>query len=135
MKHYCLNLIRLNKKMKKIVLFLAVLALLIVSCTCSRGSLSHEPKEPDSMLLPLKPDTVVVVDSMKIDSLFNILKSTQDSLQTMKDSVIFYRDTILYENYINARRIEKIKYYIDICEKRSANKKYFFGWTKRAISE
>lgn len=121
--------------MKKIILFLAVLALLIVSCTCSRGSLRHEPKEPDSMPLSLKPDTVYVVDSAKMDSLFNILRTTQDSLQTMKDSVIFYRDTILYENYINARRIEKIKYYIDICNKRSANKKYFFGWIKRAISE
>lgn len=135
MKRYYLNLIPLNKEMKKIILFLAVLALLIVSCTCSRGSLSHEPKEPDSMLLPLKPDTVHVIDSVKMDSMFNILRSTQDSLQTMKDSVIFYRDTILYGNYINARRIEKIKYYIDICDKRSANKKYFFGWIKRAISE
>lgn len=121
--------------MKKMFMLMAVLALLIVSCTCSRGSLSHEPKEPDSMLLPLKPDTVYVIDNVKIDSLFNILRSTQDSLQTMKDSVIFYRDTILYENYINARRIEKIKYYIDICNKRSTNKKYFFGWIKRAISE
>ena len=122
--------------MKKIIiLFCVFLALLIVSCTCSRGSLSHKPKEPDSTLLPLKPDTVVVIDSMKVDSLFNILRATQDSLQTMRDSVVFYRDTILYENYINARRIEKIKYYIDICDKRSTNKKYFFGWIKRAVSE
>ena len=135
MKRCCLNLIQLNRKMKKIILFCTFLALLIVSCTCSRGSLSHEPKEPDSMLLPLKPDTVVVIDGMKVDSLFNILRATQDSLQTMRDSVVFYRDTILYENYINARRIEKIKYYIDICDKRSTNKKYFFGWIKRAVSE
>lgn len=116
-------------------MLMAIAALLIVSCTCSRSSLRGGAAEPDSMALQFKLDSVRAVDACKLDSLFNVLKLTQDSLKVTRDSMLFYRDTILYENYINARRIEKIKYYINICESRSANKKYFFGWVKRAISE
>ena len=121
--------------MNKMFMLTAVAALLIVSCTCSRGSLRGRGAEPDSMPIQPKPDTVYVIDTFKTDSLFNVLRLTQDSLQVARDSAAFYRDTALYENYINARRIEKIKYYINICESRSTNKKYFFGWVKRAVSE
>lgn len=111
--------------MKKL-LFLVILALLIISCSCSRGNLHHDSSEPDAM--PFRVDTIMIEDSVKIDSLNRLL-------DTVCDSLIFYRDTILYDNYINARRIEKIKYYINICEKKPTNKKYFFGWIKRAVSE
>lgn len=87
------------------------------------------------MLLPMKSDTIVVIDSSAVDSLLKELKITHDSLKIVKDSMTFYRDSMLYENYINARRIEKIKYYINICDKKSTNKKYFFGWIKRAVSD
>ena len=106
--------------------FWFVLALLSVSCSCSRGNLHHDSSEPDTM--PFRVDTIMIEDSTKIDSLEHLLS-------VMRDSLIFYRDTVLYDNYINARRIEKIKYYINICDKKSTNKKYFFGWIKRAVSE
>lgn len=122
---------------KVIFIIVCILALLGTSCSCSRGSLRGANKQPDSIVAPLKPDTVkiYVFNSERIDSLFKELRNVQDSLKIAKDSMVYYRDTIEYQNYINARRIEKIKYYINICDKRSANKKYFFGWIKRTMSE
>ena len=122
---------------KVIFMIVGILALLATSCSCSRGSLRGANKQPDSIVAQLKPDTVKihVSDSERIDSLFKELRNVQDSLKIAKDSMVYYRDTIEYQNYINARRIEKIKYYINICNKRSANKKYFFGWIKRTMSE
>lgn len=108
------------------ILFSAFILLLSVSCSCSRGNLHHDNVEPDTM--PFRVDTIMIEDSTKIDSLEHLLS-------VMRDSLILYRDTVLYDNYINARRIEKIKYYINICDKKSTNKKYFFGWIKRAVSE
>jgi hypothetical protein len=75
-----------------------------------------------------KHDTIQVVDNKIRDSLVSVLQKTKDSLKRCRDS-------IEYEDYINARRIEKVKYYINICEKNSKNKKYFYGWIKRAVSE
>jgi len=37
------------------------------------------------------------------------------------------------DEYMNSRRVEKIKYYIRITERRPANKKFFFGWIKRTV--
>lgn len=124
-------------KNKITFIIVGILALLATSCSCSRGSLRGANKQPDSTVELLKPDVVKihVSDSDKIDSLFNELRNVQDSLKITKDSMVYYRDTIEYQNYINARRIEKIKYYINICDKRSTNKKYFFGWIKRTMSE
>ena len=125
--------------MKKKVMFMIVviLALLATSFSCSRGSLRVVNKHPDSIFVPLKPDTlkIYIYNSEYVDSLFNELRNAKDSLKITKDSMAYYRDTIEYQNYINARRIEKIKYYINICDRRSVNKKYFFGWIKRTMSE
>lgn len=73
-------------------------------------------------------DTIKVVNSEREDSLAITLLSLQDSIK-------FYRDSIRYEDYINARRIEKIRYYISICEKKPTNKKFFFGWIRRTMTE
>lgn len=75
-----------------------------------------------------KHDTLIIEHLERIDSLLNQLQKSQDSIR-------FYRDSVEYKNYINARRIEKIKYYINICNKNTKNKKYFFGWIKRTMSE
>lgn len=37
--------------------------------------------------------------------------------------------------FIKIFALEKIKYYAKICEKTPTNKKYFFGWVKRAIDQ
>ena len=75
-----------------------------------------------------KTDTVLVDRVNELDSLVRALKQAQDSTK-------FYRDSVYYRNYINSRRIEKINYYIKICEKNTKNKKYFFGWIKRTMTE
>jgi hypothetical protein len=73
-------------------------------------------------------DTLIRVDSARVDSIENLLNKYKDSLK-------FYKDSIEYDSYINARRIEKIKYYISICEKKTSNKKFFYGWIKRVMTE
>lgn len=39
------------------------------------------------------------------------------------------------EEYLNASKLAKIQYYIDITDKRPANKTFFFGWIKRTMAE
>ncbi len=52
-----------------------------------------------------------------------------------RDSVYHLNSTIPLDVYFNARKIEKIKYYISITENRPANKKFFYGWIKRTMTE
>lgn len=100
--------------------------------SCSSKNIINDNKNIDEGVLDtivvIKYDTIVIVDTVKLDSLAKCLKSTQDSL-------VFYRDSIRYDDYINARRIEKIKYYIKICENNTKNKQFFFGWIKRTMTE
>lgn len=115
-------------------LLMALFLLLSMSCGCTKG-LHHQGKEPDTIPTELKPETICIENTTKLDSVFKVLKEKQDSIDMLRDSMVYYRDTTEYINYINARRIEKIKYYINICEKRPANKQYFFGWIRRTMSE
>lgn len=73
-------------------------------------------------------DTIQTVDTVQIAVL-------QQRIKQLEDSLHYYRDTIPLDVYMNARRIEKIKYYIKIVEKNSKNKKYFYGWIRRVMSE
>ena len=115
-------------------LLMALFLLLSMSCGCTKG-LHQQGKEPDIIPTELKPETIRIENTTKLDSVFKVLKEKQDSIDMLRDSMVYYRDTTEYINYINARRIEKIKYYISICEKRPANKQYFFGWIRRTMSE
>ena len=99
--------------------------LLIALCSC----VSKKPitvTEPEIML----PDTVTVVveDTARISELTEKIKSLEDTLR-------FYKDSIPYDVYINARRIEKIKYYIRITEKNPNNQKFFYGLIRRTMNE
>lgn len=99
----------------------------VVSCGATKNS--SDNVKPDTMFVATeKHDTLIIEHLERIDSLLNQLQKSQDSIR-------FYRDSVEYKNYINARRIEKIKYYINICNKNTKNKKYFFGWIKRTMSE
>ena len=122
--------------MKKVLLFM-VTAMLLTSCSCSRTFSHSTNHEPDTLASKPEPEVcyVNVVDSSEIISLREQLKTANKQISLLQDSVKFYRDSTEYENYINARRIEKIKYYINITDKKSTNKKYFFGWIKRTMNE
>lgn len=111
---------------------LLTLILMIVGCSISCGSSRTEAKnktKTDTVFVEVvRVDTVLVDRVNELDSLVKALKQAQDSTK-------FYRDSVYYQNYINSRRIEKIKYYINICNKNAKNKKYFFGWIKRTMTE
>lgn len=79
-------------------------------------------------IVVVKYDTITIVDTTKLDSFAKCLKLVQDSFA-------FCRDSIRYDDYTNARKIEKIKYYIKICENNSKNKQFFFGWIRRTMTE
>ena len=84
----------------------------------------------------IKTDTVYkpIPDSMTLISK-QVFEGINKKIITLEDSIIKLNTTIPYEHYINAMRIEKIKYYIKITENRPTNKKYFFGWIRRTMSE
>lgn len=109
-----------------LVAFILILSLTI-SCKPTRAVSAETPNDT-VFVETIRIDTVKVADYRTADSLAICLAAARDSIK-------LYRDSILYEDYLNARRIEKIKYYISICEKRSTNKKFFYGWIKRAMSE
>ena len=114
-----------------------VTAMLLTACSCSEPFGCSSNHEPDTLASKPEPEVccVNVVDSNEIISLREQLKTANEQISLLHDSVKFYRDSTEYENYINARRIEKIKYYINITDKKSTNKKYFFGWIKRTMNE
>lgn len=106
------------------ILFICLLTALIVSCS-TRG---QSPSETFQVM----PDTVYVEVPTLNDERIKELEADVVFWKNVADSV---STTIPYEDYMNARRVEKIKYYISITEKNSNNKKFFYGWIKRTMSE
>lgn len=53
------------------------------------------------------------------------------------DSCVYYKrklDTTMHQLYMCRMQINSAKFYVKICKKRSANKKFFYGWiTQRAL--
>lgn len=53
------------------------------------------------------------------------------------DSCAYYKrklDTTMHQLYMSRMQVNAAKFYIKICQKRPANKKFFYGWmTQRAI--
>lgn len=107
---------------------IAFILILILTILKPARAVSTETPNDTIFVETIRIDTVKVADYRTADSLAICLAAARDSIK-------LYRDSIPYEDYLNARRIEKIKYYISICEKRSTNKKFFYGWIKRAMSE
>lgn len=122
--------------MKNIVYCLMMVFLFM---SCSYKNMINTNENTDEQVLDtivvIEYDTIMVVDTAKLDSLAKCLDSLAKCLESTQDSLVFYRDSIRYDDYINARRIEKIKYYIKICENNSKNKQFFFGWIRRTMTE
>lgn len=126
---------KLNDFLSGLFLCLAII-IMIAGCSfsCSSSKSSSGVKvgnivKPDTVFIEVEKTDTVLIDRVNgLDSIVQALKQSQDSTK-------FYRDSVYYQNYINSRRIEKIKYYIKICEKNKKNKKYFFGWIKRTMTE
>lgn len=114
--------------MKNLLLFIfAVVSCCFILGSCCSNRLPTQTIQKDTIVI-VHTDTLYKEDKIKIDSLVKCLKQAQDS-------ICFYRDSIKYNDYINARRIQKVKYYLNICEKKPSNKKFFYGWIKRTMTE
>lgn len=113
--------------MKKIILTFALIY--VVSYCLFLSCKRCETKET------IITDTVYIekVDSVAIGEIRDSLNAI---IQTLQDSVIYYRDSTWREkDYLNAKRCAKVNYYISICERNSSQKKFFYGWIKRAMSD
>lgn len=108
------------------VVFLGILCITI-SCKPSQTTCTEIPRDT-IFVETVRVDTIKIIDHERSDSLAICLAQA-------RDSIALYRDSISYQYFINTRRIEKIKYYISICEKKSTNKKFFYGWIKRTMTE
>ncbi len=73
-------------------------------------------------------DTVFVTDTARIAELHAEVRFWQDS-------VSYLNRTMPLEMYMDARKVEKIKYYISITERNPNNRKFFYGWIKRTMAE
>lgn len=116
------------KVLANVLAIIAMICLLIGAFASCRSSGDYQQAVAKDTIEIVRIDTVYKVDRHEVDSLAKCLKQAQDSMK-------FYRDSIEYIDYINARRIEKIQYYINICEKKSTNKQFFYGWIKRTMTE
>lgn len=106
------------------MMILCLLTILLVSC-------STRVQEKETPVQNM-PDTVYVeVPTLNEER----IKELEDDVEYWKSVADSVTTTIPYNDYMNARRMEKIKYYISICEKNSNNKKFFYGWIKRTMSE
>lgn len=83
----------------------------------SRQTTQSESKET------VKIDTVFVENGKTIDSLKAVIDDLQQNIG------------ISVREQQAAAAVYQVQYYIDITEKRPANKAFFFGWVKRAIKE
>jgi len=105
-------------------IFLCLLTTLMISCEPSvQKTVEPVIQVPDTVYVE-----VPVINQERI-------KELESDVQFWKHQVDSLNTTILYEDYMNARRMEKVKYYISICEKKPSNKKFFYGWIKRTMSE
>lgn len=105
-----------------------LLSLIFLYCVGSRGNADKSPQTADTAVV----DTVYVEVPAGNEDYVRMLEADVAYWKGIVDST---RGTIPYDEYMNARRIEKIRYYLRICEKRAANKKFFYGWIKRTMEE
>lgn len=114
--------------MKQVFLAIIFACIIITGCNTIRTTERVIIEHDTTFVEHVSIDTIKVIDGRKVDSLEILLKECRDSVK-------FYRDSVYLVNYMDARRIEKTKYYIRICEKDANQKKYFFGWIKRTMSD
>ena len=83
-----------------------------------------------------KLQAVCVVTAKIIIAVLMCLYCTQGKAQTF-DSCSYYKrklDTTMHQLYMTRMQVNSAKFYVKICQKRPANKKYFYGWiTQRAL--
>jgi len=123
--------------MKRIILMLSFIFFVLFFVNCGGRNIVNADNKDTSFLekKEVKNDNKIVLlrDTIKLkeDSIHHYI----NLIKIYKDSIRYYKDSIEYKNYSNSVKILKIKYYIKITQKHPKNKKYFFGWVNRTISE
>lgn len=62
----------------------------------------------------------------------------RDSVLILNNKLLDFNkkpETINYNNYSALYKLARIERYVKICDNKPSNKKYFFGWIKRAIEQ
>ncbi len=69
----------------------------------------------------------------------SLLRDSINAITMIPDTVFITKvDTITVDTesgYKAKLQVERIKHYVNISEARPVNKKYFYGWVKRTVSE
>ncbi len=103
-------------------IFAAIIFSVLVAC----GS----QLQPSKLVPPeAKISVVAHVAAPAIDSTI-ILK---DSIASLRQQLSAAKVVIRFSDNDARAKLERIKVYVAICEKRATNKKFFYGWIKRAI--
>lgn len=101
-----------------------LIAISILLVSCSTAKIVEVP-------VPVPVYDTVYIDTTNHDRVAEL----EADIRFWRDSVYTINTTIPVDVYFNARKIEKIKYYISITERNPNNKKFFYGWIKRTMSE
>lgn len=128
--------------MKMVRLTSIMLLLMLISMCVQFSSCDKEVKFVDQ-----QPDTIYVEvpvyievptnngENEKLKSKISDLEKDVDYLSVKTFRADSALNRVEYENYMNARKVERINYYILITEKNPKNKQFFYGWIKRVMAE
>jgi hypothetical protein len=106
-----------------------ILFLLLILAACNNNKLNSAPPPP-----PCPYDSMRVSDSARIAS----LEAHIADLLSEKKEVIHIRDKRVEDSLITALfianyKVERVRYYLNICLKNPSQDKFLKGWIRRAI--
>ena len=104
--------------------------ILFVVCVLGIGTALGMVHSCASKVVPPAKEICYVEDSSRIVELENILQLTRDSLNAYK------HDTIMSEDeFILRFKLERIRYYTNIVDRKPNQIKFYKGWINRVINE
>ena len=85
--------------------------------------------------IPTRADTVYVNVDRKIIDTMIVVKSC-DSIGMYKDSIkllLSKNDSLTNKLFISNYKVEKVRYYLNICLRNKTQDRFLKGWVRRAI--
>lgn len=103
-----------------------ILFVCLVSCNQSNPVNCDELRREDSIRISQSIayiDTVEVpVFINKCDSLYSLVKKLQKANDSLSERL-----------FLSSYRVEKVKYYLKICDRNPSQSKFLKGWIRRAV--
>lgn len=75
-------------------------------------------------------NSTVIRDTIKIEVPIIVHDTIRD---TVRDTVRIESNKLSFEDYNNRYILAQIRRYVELCDKRPANRKFEHGWIKRAL--